>query len=44
VLKMQGWDESFGVKWEIEEFQKAGKPVYYMDEGMVPLELWNGVV
>lgn len=31
VAKMDGWDKSRGVAFEIEAFQKAGKPILYMD-------------
>ena len=31
VAQMQGWQDSFGVKHEIEFFTKAGKPVLYLD-------------
>lgn len=31
VAKMKGWDESRGIKHEIEFFEAAGKPVYYLD-------------
>ncbi|RJO72877.1 MAG: DUF1937 family protein [Myxococcales bacterium] len=31
VCRMESWQESHGIKIEIEAFQKAGKPVLYMD-------------
>ena len=31
VAKMKGWDESRGIKHEIEFFEGKGKPVYYLD-------------
>lgn len=31
VAKMQGWEESYGIGVEIEEFRASGKPVHYMD-------------
>lgn len=31
VARMQGWDESFGVKHEIEFFQRQSKPVIHID-------------
>ena len=31
VVKMPGWEESFGIGVEIEEFRKAGKPIEYME-------------
>ena len=43
VLKLKGWDESVGVKWEIEEFTKAGKPIVYMKPYYIPTELRGGV-
>jgi hypothetical protein len=36
VLRAESWEQSYGIKVEIEEFQKAGKPIFYMDPGMVP--------
>ena len=30
VVMMEGWEESTGLTWEIEEFTKAGKPILYM--------------
>lgn len=29
VLQMDGWEDSVGVTYEIEEFKKAGKPIVY---------------
>lgn len=37
VLMLEGWDKSFGIKHEIDTFEKAGKPVIYMTPGEVPL-------
>lgn len=31
VVKMTGWEESFGLQQEIQAFKAAGKPVLYMD-------------
>lgn len=31
VAMLPGWDSSYGIKHEIEEFTKAGKPVFYLD-------------
>jgi len=36
VCMMDGWDKSYGVSVEIEEFKKAGKPIVYMEPGIVP--------
>lgn len=30
VALLEGWDESYGVNVEIEMFQAAGKPIYYL--------------
>ena len=30
VLRMEGWQESVGLTYEIGEFDRAGKPVHYM--------------
>lgn len=45
VLRDGGWEESYGVGYEINEFKKAEKPVIFMDPGVVPVELlsWRGV-
>jgi hypothetical protein len=40
VLRLDGWNESVGVKCEIEHMRKASKPVYFVDEGgVIPREL-----
>lgn len=31
VAKMTGWEESYGLKCEIEHFRKAKKPIIYQD-------------
>lgn len=31
VLKMEGWQESVGLTYEIGEFRRAGKPVVFLD-------------
>jgi hypothetical protein len=31
VVKMPSWDQSFGVRQEIEVFERAGKPIVYHD-------------
>lgn len=31
VAKMDGWNDSFGVAYEVDVFKAAGKPVYYLD-------------
>jgi hypothetical protein len=31
IADMDGWRESYGVRFEIETFQRAGKPVYFRD-------------
>ena len=38
VLRAESWEKSYGISVEIAEFQKAGKPVKYMDPGTVPAE------
>lgn len=30
VLQMEGWEESVGLTYEIEEFWRAGKPIAYL--------------
>lgn len=29
IADMEGWETSYGVKYEIDTFRKAGKPVYF---------------
>lgn len=36
VCKMDGWQDSYGVGVEIETFKAAGKPVVFMEPGVVP--------
>ncbi len=31
VAKMDGWDQSYGVQFEIDYFTKIGKPIIYLD-------------
>lgn len=35
VVKLPGWDTSKGVTHEIAEFERAGKPIVYLDDGEV---------
>lgn len=30
VAKMQGWDESYGIAYEIKHFESRGAPVFYL--------------
>jgi hypothetical protein len=39
VCQMNGWAESYGVKFEIEAFERMQKPCLYMTPGVVPCEL-----
>ena len=39
VVRAEGWRESVGMALEIEAFAAAGKPIFYMDPGVVPAEL-----
>lgn len=39
VLKMEGWDKSFGISCEIPYFKHTGRPVVYMEPGIVPVEV-----
>lgn len=39
VCMMDGWQESYGVKWEMEQFSKQGKPIFYMTPNTVPFHL-----
>jgi hypothetical protein len=31
VLTMDGWEDSFGMKWELAWYEKTNKPVFYLD-------------
>jgi len=31
VATMDGWSDSYGVTWEIEQFKKWGRPILYLD-------------
>lgn len=33
VLKMDGWEDSFGLKYEVRVFSDAGKPIIYAEVG-----------
>lgn len=33
VLRMDGWTQSFGIAFEIETFERAGKPVFHVEPG-----------
>ena len=37
VLKMQGWEESYGIGEELKIFTAAGKPIIYMEPGVIPV-------
>jgi hypothetical protein len=36
VCKLGGWDQSIGVRMEIDEFERQGKPVVFMEPGIIP--------
>lgn len=36
VCEMQGWQESYGIGEEVKHFERAGKPIYMMEPGIVP--------
>lgn len=36
ICKLPGWSESVGIAHEVEVFRAAGKPVVYMEPGVVP--------
>lgn len=36
VCKMESWESSYGIGVEIAEFKKAGKPIVYMEQNIVP--------
>lgn len=38
VVMADGWQQSRGLTHEIEEFSGTGKPVIYMERGVVPAE------
>ena len=36
VLMAESWEQSYGMKVEIDQFKAAGKPVVYMTPGILP--------
>ena len=38
VVKMDGWEDSIGIKHEIEEFSRSGKPISYLDPVSMEIE------
>lgn len=36
VSKMEGWDKSYGLKYEIDTFYGVGKPIVYLTPGAPP--------
>lgn len=43
VCMMDGWQESRGIKYEIQTFERAGKPIHWMAPGHVPYSLTTRV-
>lgn len=39
MLRATSWEQSYGMKMELEYFERAGKPVVWMEPGIVPPEL-----
>lgn len=37
VLKAASWEQSYGIGEEIKAFQMSGKPIIYMEPGVVPM-------
>lgn len=37
VLRASGWQDSHGIAEEMNAFKAAGKPIIYMDPGVVPM-------
>jgi hypothetical protein len=42
VLKMEGWGESFGLKYEVRVFTDAKKPIIYAEVGQDVDEVLSG--
>jgi hypothetical protein len=42
VLMADGWQDSYGMKVEIDQFKAAGKPTIFMEVGKLPKEMLNG--
>lgn len=38
MLRAESWEQSYGMKVEMEAFQAAGKTVVWMDPGIIPVE------
>lgn len=39
VLKAESWEQSYGIGEEIKAFARVGKPIIYMEPGIVPVEM-----
>ena len=39
VCMLPGWEDSYGIECEMKHFEKAGKPIYFMQPGVVPEEV-----
>ena len=39
ICQMEGWQDSYGVEWEKNQFREAGKPVLYMMPGSAALSV-----
>jgi hypothetical protein len=39
MVKAESWEQSYGMGEELKAFQRAAKPVIWMDPGVLPLEL-----
>lgn len=37
VAEMDGWQESIGIKYEIDRFERAGKPIFMLDPATLTL-------
>lgn len=46
VIQMSGWDQSYGIDYEVDYFATDGKPVYLLDPLTLDIEAmhqrWNG--
>jgi hypothetical protein len=39
ILKMESWETSYGLNEEKKFFEQTGRPIVYMEPGMVPQEV-----
>lgn len=41
IIKMQGWDASYGIEYEVDYFSEDGKPIFLLDPITLDVEAWQ---